>query len=74
MANINANTPQLKVVKQWLDAFFVRDGNVMDPVLSKDFVYETLPKSIGLPDERRERHIQRLNEAFTTVEKFEVRI
>ena len=71
---IDAKTPQLKVVKTWLDAFIVRDSSNMDAVLSRDFVYQTLPKSIGLPDEAKERHIKRFEEALTMINKFEVRI
>ena len=71
---IDAKTPQLKVVKAWFDAFIAHDSSKIGAVLSKDFAYQTLPESIGLPEETKEQHIQRYERALTMINKFEVRI
>ena len=73
MVNVNANTPQLKALKRWLDAFESLDASKIGPTLSKNYIHETFPKSIGLPDETKEENIKRHEETLCAMSKLEVR-
>ena len=74
MTNIDANTPQLKAVKRWLDAYASRDPNEFDSILSKNYKHRTLPESIGVLEETKEEHIRRYKGFLPTVTKYDVRI
>ena len=74
MVNVNANTPQLKALKRWLDAFESLDASKIGPTLSKNYIHETFPKSIGLPDETKEEYIERYTRTLSSITKIEVRI
>jgi len=74
MADIDASTPQLKVVKRFLDAYVSLDIKKVDPLMSKDYQYQSLPESIDLPEEAKGGHIQRVGEILALVNKLEVHI
>ena len=74
MANIDATTPQLQVVKKWLDAYVARDANKIAPVLSKNYKHQTFSQSVGIPDETKEQHIKRYGGLAPSIASFEVRI
>jgi len=66
-------SPQFTVVKKWFDAFATLDTRNVEPLVSKDYQYQVLPESMGLPTEEREEHFQRVREMFPLFKKFEVR-
>ena len=74
MVNIDATTPQLKVVKNLLDAYSSLDISKVEPFISKDFKYQMFPKIINLPDEPRAAHIQKYGEVLAALTKMEVRV
>jgi hypothetical protein len=74
MVNLDASTPQLKAVKNWLDAYFALDMDSVGPLVSKDFQYQALPETPDLPKESQERHIERYREMLAVMSKFGVRI
>jgi len=59
MANIDATTPQLKVVKGFTNAVVSRDLNNVEPILSRDFTMRLFPKVARLPDLTKEEYLQR---------------
>ena len=74
MADFDASTPQLRAVKNWIDAYRTLDMKNVEPLISKDFQYQTLPDAIDLPKEETERHLERYRELFSALTKVEVRI
>ena len=74
MVNIDATTPQLKVFQKWIDVFPSLDITRIDPFLSRNYIHETFPKSIGLPDETKEEYIERYTRTLSSITKIEVRI
>ena len=74
MNTINATTPQLKVVKGLANALTSRDLNKVEPILSKDFVLKTFPKSAELPDLTKEEYLQKYGAVLALFAKIEVRI
>ena len=72
MVNFDTSTPQLKVVKNLLDAYSTRDIKNVEPFISKNYQYHALPESLGLPKEDREEHAQRIRETFPLFSKIEV--
>jgi hypothetical protein len=44
-----ADTPQVKLVKRLSDAYSTLNINNVEPLLSKDFQFETVPESANLP-------------------------
>ena len=40
MTNSDASTPQVEVVKKWLEAYFSLDIKGVEPLLSKNYQYE----------------------------------
>jgi len=74
MALFDPNSPQLKAAHDWIDAYLTRDIDRIGAVASRDYTHQTLPKSIGLPEERREEYIKRCGGLLPTFTNFEVRI
>ena len=65
-------SPQLTLVKKWFDGFATLNPKNVEPLVSKDYQYQVLPESMGLPTEEREEHFQRVNEIFPMFRKYEV--
>jgi len=74
MVVIDASSPQLKVLQKWIDAYVAIDLDEIKAVTSKKYKHQTLPKSIGLPEETKEEYTQRLAVMLPMFTKFEVRI
>lgn len=73
MANLDASTPQLKVVKRWLDAYGSLDATNLDPLLSKDYKHQSFSEATH-PEETKEEHVQKYKAMASTINKYEVRI
>ena len=73
MSDFDTSTPQLKLAKQWSDAYCSLDIKNVEPLISKDFQYLTFPDTTGLPKEPKERHIERLGMMMTVLNKVDVR-
>jgi len=73
MSNLDATTPQLKVVKNLLDAYCTLDISKIEPFISKNFKFQTFPETINLPNEGREVHIQRYKGLLAAMAKLEAR-
>ena len=58
MDDFNANTPQLEVVKKWLEAHFNLDVKNAEPLLSRNYQYQAFPESPDLPNETREQYVE----------------
>jgi hypothetical protein len=74
MVNFDASTPQLKVVKNWIDAYLTFDIKNVEPPISKNFQYQAFPETTDLPKETKENHIERYGEILAGTSKAEVRI
>ena len=72
MINFDATTPQLKVVKQWLEAYTSRDVDKVAPFVSKNFKFQTFPKTIDIPEEAQGVHFQRYRVLLGALTKLEV--
>jgi len=75
MANIDASTPQLKVVKEWLDAIISLDVSKVVPHISRDFTYQSLPHAtelLEICDQARDAHVQWLKGLLALFTKAEV--
>jgi len=73
MATICGSTPQLKFAQKWIDAHLARDCGI-DALFSKDYKHQTLPESLGLPEETREEYMKRYEGIVSTVTEMGVRI
>ena len=71
LATIVGNTPQLKFAQKWIDAHIARDCKI-DALFSKDYKHQTLPESLGLPEETREEYMKRYEGIIQVVTKMEV--
>jgi len=71
MANINATTPQLRVVKNLFDAYLTLDYKNSEQYVSKNFKFQTFPKTPDLPDETKEGHFERYGALLSLVTKVE---
>jgi len=74
MITIDTSTPQLKLTQKWIDGYVAVDVAEVDAAHSKHYRHQTLPKSIGLPEETREEYVQRLAGWLPLFTQFEVRI
>jgi len=74
MVTIDASTPQLKAAQKWIDAYAAIDFGKIDAVTAKNYKHQTLPKSIGLPEETKEEYTKRLSGMLPLFTKFEVRV
>ena len=74
MSNINATTPQLKLVKNWIDGYLSRDIRNLQPYLSKNYKFQTFPKIAELPDEVMGEYVERYAPIFSSFNNLEVRV
>ena len=59
MVNIISTTPQLKVTKDLLDAYYTRDARNLEPLMSRNFKYQNYPKVADHPEENKEEHLKK---------------
>ena len=74
MIDFNASTPQLKAVKDWIDAYLTLDINKVEPLASKNFEYQPFPETTEFFKESREKHLETFGQLLAATNKFEVRI
>jgi len=72
MADFDASTPQLKAVKNWLDAYCTLNMENVGSLISKNFQYQAFPETPEIPKETKKRHIERYKDMFSAANKFEV--
>ena len=58
MCSLNATTPQLKAVKNFIDGYCSFDVKNVEPHISKDFMYQSFPEVPGLPVGSKEQHFE----------------
>ena len=73
MSSFDDSTPQLKAAKQWIDAYSSIDIENVAAITSKNYQYQVLPGVIGIPDEGKEKHIERYRKLLGAMDKAEVR-
>ena len=71
---VNFDTPQSKAIENLFKAYATLDLNNVEPFLSKDYQYESIPESPGLQKQGKEGHLATWKEIFSSVNKLEVRI
>jgi len=71
---VDFDTPQSKAVKNLFDAYATLDLDNVEPLLSRNYQYESLPESTELPIQTKESHLQMWRGVFSSVKKYEVRI
>lgn len=59
MVNIDTTTPQLKAVKQIVDAITSRDLTTLELPFSKDFSFKTFPEAARLPSLMKEDYLMK---------------
>jgi hypothetical protein len=69
----NFDTPQLKLVKDYWDAYCSLDINNIRQYQSKDFKYQTFPNITEIPDQGKEAHTQFWGPVLSLLTKEEVR-
>lgn len=74
MANIDATTPQLKILKEFAEALISRRLTDAEPILSKDFILKTFPKSPEIPDLGKEEYFKGFGAKLALFAKVEVGI
>jgi hypothetical protein len=74
MENMDASTPQLRVVKKWFDTLTSLDLSKADPLISRNFKYQSFPKTIDVPEQTKDIYIQWFGGIMVSLTKLEVRI
>ena len=72
ITNFDATTPQLKTVKNLMEAYFSLDIKNTEQFLFKDFKFQTFPKIPDLPEEVKGAHFERYGPLFALMSKVEV--
>jgi hypothetical protein len=72
MCSLNATTPQLKVVENYLDAYCSLDIKNVEPHISKNFTYQVYPKVPNLTDGPKEQYIKKFIPVLSLVKKLDV--
>jgi hypothetical protein len=70
---VDFDTPQLKAVKNLLDAYISLDINNVEPLMSKDFHYEPLPESTDYSKLTKELTYKVWGGVLSLLNKLEVR-
>jgi hypothetical protein len=66
VTNFDASTPQLKVVKEWMDTICSLETSKLAPLSARNFTYTSLPNATDMPEVREqgtEAHIQWIEKA-----------
>ena len=71
---LNATTSQLKFVERLIEAYATCDLNNVEPLLSKNFKYQTFPRAAHLPDHTKGDHVEKFGPVFAAMSEIEVRI
>ena len=75
MAELDPSTPQLKAIKKLIDAYCSLNVNNVEPLLSKNYEYEVIPKNADFPTHRGEDHLKEYwGRILSLLTKHEVRI
>jgi hypothetical protein len=74
MANFDASTPQLEAVKKWVDGFTSLDISKVDQLVSRNFKFQSFPKTVDLPEQTKGAHLQWFGGLFALITKLEVGI
>ena len=75
MSNIDASTPQLKLVKDWLGAYSSHGSGGLQSYLSTNLKFQTFPLKVAeLHDEVTEKRMEAYRLAFSFFTSLEVRI
>jgi hypothetical protein len=74
MANFDASTPQLEAVEKWIDGFTSLDISKVDLFVSRNFKFQSFPKTIDLPEQTKGAHIQWFGGLFSLITKLEVSV
>ena len=72
MTDFDASTPQLNVVKKWLDSYISLDIKNAEPLLAKNFQLEWFPKPSNIPDEPKKAHTEIWGARLSVMDKLEV--
>lgn len=72
-SGINATTPQLKLVKDYIDAYLTLNIKNVEPFVSKNYKFQSFPKVPDLPDQAKGEHSERYGTVLSLMNKMEVR-
>jgi hypothetical protein len=72
LTNFSAGTPQLEAVKNLIEAYITSDMGNVEPLVTKDYKFQTFPKIADLPDESKGGHLERYGKLFSMMTKVEV--
>lgn len=72
--NIDATTPQLKAAKAVVEAYSSRDLSNSESLFSKDFKFQSFPKSTEHHEETKGQHFQNYEGVLSSYAKMEVSI
>ena len=72
MCSLNATTPQLKVVENFIDGYISFDVKNVEPHVSKDFMYQSFPKAHDLPVRPKEQRFEGFKPVLSLVTKLDV--
>ena len=73
MNNLDATTPQLKLVDQVFEAYRALDPKKCAHLLSKNFRHRSFPKIAEMPDQTKEEHIALFGPMLAMLTKLSVR-
>ena len=74
MVDFDTSTPELRLVKNLIDAYVSLDVNNVEPLLSENYTCVVLPECAGLPGGTKESNLQAWGRIFSSVNKVDVRI
>ena len=74
MVNIDATTPRLKAAKRVVDAYSSRDLVKSGSVFSKDFKFQSFPRTPNHVEETKEEHFKNYRDVLSSYVKTEVSI
>ena len=74
MCSLNATTPQLKVVEDFLGAYCTPDIKNIEPLISKNFAYHSYPKVPNVIDGPRGQYIEKFKPVLSLLKKLDVSI
>lgn len=72
ISNFDATTPQLKAVKNLLEAYHTLDVSKVEPFVAKGFRFQTWPETEELPEEQKDGHIERYGQLFSLMSSADV--
>jgi len=72
MSSTSEQSPQIKVITAWAQAFMDNNVDQIAGALHPDFTHITFPRSLKIPQQNKEQFMENWGKVFSVLKNFKV--